>query len=106
MEFCVKQVQQQEVVYRLVGVKVAVREGGWAVVGSSWWGVNAIANLWVTLALHALASVGASTRMEPMGVQSVVLTAGGFTFGDDQRLAVVLLLFPLVVYFIHLAVGH
>lgn len=70
-------VQKQDVVYRLVGVKVVVRDGGWCVAGASWWGMRPLASLWVGVSLRAIAAVGGTVRMEPVNVSSAVALAGG-----------------------------
>ena len=98
-------VQKQDVVYRLVGVKVVVREGGWCVAGSSWWGMRSLASLWVGIALRAVASVGGTVRMEPVNVSSAVALAGGGEMESSRGPAVGVTLCLAVLSFVHYVLG-
>lgn len=98
-------VQKQDVVYRLVGVKVVVRDGGWSVAGSSWWGMRTLASLWVGIALRAIAAVGGTVRMEPVTVTSAVALADGGEMEIAQGSAVGVTLCVAVISFIHYVLG-
>ena len=98
-------VQTQDVVYRLVGVKVVVRDGGWSVAGSSWWGMRSLASLWVGVALRAVASVGGTVRMEPVNVSSAVALVGGGEMESSQVSAVGVTLCLAVLSFVHFVLG-
>lgn len=98
-------VQKQDVVYRLVGVKVVVRDGGWCVAGSSWWGMRSLASLWVGIALRAIASVGGTVRMEPVNVSSAVALAGGGEMESSRVPAVGVTLCLAVLSFVHFVLG-
>lgn len=98
-------VQTQDVVYRLVGVKVVVRDGGWSVAGSSWWGMRSLASLWVGVALRSIASVGGTVRMEPVNVSSAVALVGGGEMESSQVSAVGVTLCLAVLSFVHFVLG-
>lgn len=98
-------VQKQDVVYRLVGVKVVVRDGGWCVAGSSWLGMRPLASLWVGIALRAVASVGGTVRMEPVNVSSAVALAGGGERESSRGPAVGVILCLAVLSFVHFVLG-
>jgi hypothetical protein len=79
-------VQKQDVVYHLVGVKVVVKECGWKVAGSTWWGLETIANCWIFVVLRVVAAFGGSVVMTPV-LQCTPVTVEGVTIPDSEDTA-------------------